>query len=202
LKKITISIVDYGVGNHTSVIHSLRTSGFRVKVGVDKWIFEDSDVVLLPGVGGFPSAMQELIKLNLVDYLKLRAQKQQPIIGICLGMQLLTEESHEFQRTPGLGIIPGDVVPLRNPAWHIGWNTLNCMNDSPVFSNQRKTFYFNHSHIYEGPSKYKVCTTKHEVEFASVIRSGNTIGFQFHPEKSQVAGRELLHKTIVEVCSA
>lgn len=201
MKKISVTILDYNVGNHGSLMHSLKSMGFYVRISEDIQELKASDVVILPGVGAFPSAMQELERLNLVDYLIERANKQQPIIGICLGMQLLAEQSYEHKHTLGLGIIPGEFIALNNPQWHIGWNTLTCTGEKQSID-QNRSFYFNHSYIYNGPSEYQVCTTTHGKTFASIIRNKTTIGIQFHPEKSQESGRTLLKGLINEVCNA
>ena len=95
MKKISVTVLNYNVGNHGSLIHSLKSMGFYVRISENIQVLKESDVVILPGVGAFPSAMQELERLNLVDYLIERANKQQPIIGICLGMQLLADSQQE-----------------------------------------------------------------------------------------------------------
>lgn len=122
-----VVVVDYGMGNHASVIHCLRDLGFRVRVSAEIAVLDSADVLLLPGVGAFPAAMQSLHQRGLVDYLQRQAREQRPIIGICLGMQLLTSASHEFQYTAGLDIIPGEFVALFGAKWHTGWNTLECV---------------------------------------------------------------------------
>lgn len=194
---VTVGIVDYGMGNHASVIHSLRDLGFRVRVSAEPEVLDDTDVLVLPGVGAFPAAMQALHQRGLVSYLQQQAREQRPIIGICLGMQLLTSASNEFQYTAGLDLIPGEVVALTGAKWHIGWNTLECVNaDSLLQPSDGQAFYFNHSFCYQGPSEYQVALSRHPEPFASVIRRGNVVGIQFHPEKSQEAGRVLLKNLI------
>jgi glutamine amidotransferase len=200
LSFITVGLVDYGMGNHASVIHSLRKLGFRVRVSGDPEVLVDTDVLFIPGVGAFPAAMKSLHQRGLVDFLQQQARKQHPIIGICLGMQLLASSSSEFEYTLGLNIIPGEVVPMVGTKWHIGWNTLECIDpESSLQSSDGKAFYFNHSFCYQGPCEYQVGLSRHPNPFASVIRRGKVIGIQFHPEKSQEAGRELLKNLILEV---
>lgn len=200
---ITVGIVDYGMGNHASVIHSLRDLGFRVRVSADPEVLDGTDVLVLPGVGAFPAAMQALHQRGLVSYLQQRAREQHPIIGICLGMQLLTSASHEFEYTAGLDLIPGEIVPLTEPKWHIGWNTLECVNsDALLQASDGQAFYFNHSFCYQGPTEYQVGLTRHPGLFGSVIRRGNVIGVQFHPEKSQEAGRRLLKNVVTGLTHA
>jgi imidazole glycerol-phosphate synthase subunit HisH len=194
---ITVGIIDYGVGNHASVINSLRALGFRVKVSDNIEVLNNTDVLLLPGVGAFPSAMEELHKRNLVNYLQEQAQRQKPILGICLGMQLLASTSNELKYTAGLDLIPGEIVALASPKWHIGWNTLECSASDPLLQlNDGKAFYFNHSFGYLGPDEYQVCSVRYPQPIACVIRRGSVLGVQFHPEKSQSAGREFLKDII------
>lgn len=195
---VTVGIVDYGMGNHASVIHSLRDLGFRVRVSADIQVLDSTDVLVLPGVGAFPSAMQALYQRGLVNYLQQQAREQRPIIGICLGMQLLCSASHEFKYTAGLDLIPGEIVPLSGAKWHIGWNTLECVEpDLMLQSSDGQTFYFNHSFCYQGPREYQAGVSRHPGPFASVIRRGKVVGIQFHPEKSQEAGRVLLKSLIL-----
>lgn len=203
MNQVTVGIVDYGMGNHASVIHSLRDLGFRVRVSDVPEVLDASDILVLPGVGAFPAAMQVLHQRGLVSYLQQQAREQRPIIGICLGMQLLTSASHEFQYTAGLDLIPGEVVPLTGAKWHIGWNTLECVNTDPLLQpSDGQAFYFNHSFCYQGPNEYQVGLARHPGPFAAVIRRGNSVGIQFHPEKSQAAGRALLKNIISGVTHA
>jgi len=201
MKRINVTIVNYNVGNYASLSYSLKALGFNVRVSSEHSALVDSDIVILPGVGAFSSAMQELERLDLVGSLKDLASNKHPIIGICLGMQLLTECSYEHQHTIGLGIIPGEFVSFENSRLHIGWNTLEGINSEKNIDSN-KSYYFNHSYVYKGPSKYQICTTTHLEKFASIIRNENTIGLQFHPEKSQKSGKELLQKIINEACVA
>ena len=120
LKKISIAILDYGVGNHSSVLRTLRYLGYRAKVCRDKEELNNSDIILLPGVGAFPTAMHYLYKYELVSYLKDAHKSSKPIIGICLGMQLLADCSKEIKVTSGLGLIPGNIEPIIGKKWHIG----------------------------------------------------------------------------------
>ena len=196
---VTVGIVDYGMGNHASVIHSLRELGFRVRVSVsaEAEVLDDTDVLVLPGVGAFSSAMQALHQRGLVGYLQQQAREHRPIIGICLGMQLLTSASCEHQYTAGLDLIPGEVIALTGAKWHIGWNTLECVEpDSLLQGSDGQAFYFNHSFCYQGPSEYQIAISRNPEPIASVIRRGNVVGIQFHPEKSQEAGRVLLKNLI------
>ena len=192
-----IGVVDYGMGNHASVVHSLRDIGFRVRVSDEPAMLDKVDVLLLPGVGAFPSAMRALHQRGLVDYLQQQARDRRPIIGICLGMQLLTTGSSEFEYTAGLDLIPGNVIPLNGARWHIGWNTLECIGpDLSLQSSDRQVFYFNHSFCYQGPAEFQIGLSRYPEPFVCAIRRGNIVGVQFHPEKSQYAGKNLLESLI------
>ena len=195
-----VGIVDYGMGNHASVKHSLYDLGYRVRVSNDKEVLDAVDVLVLPGVGAFPSAMQALHQHGLVDYLQAAARRHRPILGICLGMQLLASASHEIEYTAGLDLIPGEILPFADRSWHIGWNTLECILPDPLLhASDTQAFYFNHSFQYQGPTEYQICVTRYPDPFAAVIRRGNVVGLQFHPEKSQAAGKELLKKLITGI---
>ena len=131
MSNITIGIVDYGMGNHASVAHSLRELGFRVRITKNPEELDLVDALILPGVGAYPLAMRTLHDQGLVVYLQEQAHLQRPLIGICLGMQLLASASYEHEYTIGLGLIPGEIVPFVDRGWHIGWNTLEYLkNDS------------------------------------------------------------------------
>jgi glutamine amidotransferase len=203
MNQITVGLVDYGMGNHASVVHSLRDLDLRVRVSAAPEVLDACDVLLLPGVGAFPAAMQALHERRLVSYLQQQARAQRPIVGICLGMQLLTSASCEFQYTTGLDIIPGEIVPLDGAKWHIGWNTLKCVKVDTLFQpSDGQAFYFNHSFCYQGPSEYQMALSCHPVPFAAVIKCSNSVGIQFHPEKSQAAGRALLKNIIFGLAHA
>jgi len=198
----TVGIVDYGMGNHASVTHSLRDLGYRVRISKDKAALDAVDVLILPGVGAFPSAMAALHQHGLVTYLQEQSRRQRPIIGICLGMQLLASASYEHEYTVGLDLVPGEVVPFPAKSWHIGWNTLECIQKDPLLQlSDGQAFYFNHSFKYEGPVEYQACVARHPDAFAAVIRRGSVIGLQFHPEKSQIAGKALLKNMIAGLTS-
>jgi len=203
LNTITVGLVDYGMGNHASVVHALRDIGFRVRTSAEIEVLDEVDVLLLPGVGAYPSAMQALHERGLVGYLQSQAREQRPIIGICLGMQLLASASHEHRYTAGLDLVPGEVMPLEDSKWHIGWNTIECVrHDALLTSSDGQAFYFNHSFSYRGPSEYQVAISRHPTPLVSVIRRGKVVGLQFHPEKSQSAGRVLLKNLITGLCHA
>ncbi len=202
MSKKKIGIVDYGIGNHASIASCLKSIGFNVIVSDNKSVLDETDLLVLPGVGAFPTAMQALHKKDLVRYLKNKADESKAIIGICLGMQLLADSSDEGGHCAGLEIIPGKVMAFSNAECHVGWNSIKSLTDESSFKSSDDDFYFNHSYFYDGPNIYKVCFTKFNTTYASVIRKQNTVGIQFHPEKSQEAGRVLLKKIISEVLYA
>lgn len=203
MKIITVGIVDYGMGNHASVIHNLRDLGFRVRVLTELAELDAADALLLPGVGAFPVAMRNLHERGLVTYLQEQARLQRPLVGICLGMQLLASASYEHGYTVGMDLIPGEIRPFANHGAHIGWNTLECTLNDPLFaSSDGQAFYFNHSFYFDGPSEYQVAVARHPSAFAAALRRGSVTGVQFHPEKSQMAGKALLKNLITGLVNA
>jgi imidazole glycerol phosphate synthase glutamine amidotransferase subunit len=162
-----------------------------------------ADVLLLPGVGAFPAAMSSLHARKLTGFLKDAARAGTPIVGLCLGMQLLADASLEFGRTPGLGLIPGEVVPLPQETRHIGWNSIDVVGGDDLLAvSDGEVVYFNHSYVFVTEREYCTCTTTLGHTFTAGVRRGNVVGLQFHPEKSQDAGRTLLRHIIEEVAHA
>jgi glutamine amidotransferase len=195
---ITVGIVDYGVGNHASVSHTMRELGYRVRIGYSAEILDTVDVLVLPGVGAYPPAMQAIAARGLNTYLKEQVRQQRPLVGICLGMQLLATEGHELGYTAGLDLIPGKVVPLNTPRWHIGWNSIETTSsDTLLAGSDGDAFYFNHSFVFDAPQEYVAAVARHGQPINAVVRRGRVAGVQFHPEKSQLAGKRLL-KNIIE----
>lgn len=198
MKRKTIGIVDYGVGNHNSVLRTFQGLGYRCRITNDRDILAAADVLVLPGVGAFPAAMSALHQQGLAGYLCELAREGKPFIGLCLGMQLLADESLEHGVTAGLGLIPGTVRLLPSMNWHIGWNSLETIQLDPLIaSSDGESFYFNHSHVFEAPTVYQVAISRVQgSSFAVAVRRGNVVGLQFHPEKSQAAGKELLARLV------
>ena len=197
MSRRTIGIVDYGVGNHTSVWRALHRLEYRCRVSRDPAVLSETDLLLLPGVGAFPAAMEALHRHGLVPYLQEQARLGRPIVGICLGMQLLADTSTELGYTAGLGLVPGQVVALQSGRWHIGWNTLEVLGDDPMFKpSDGKALYFNHSFVFDAPPAYAAGAARLDRPFNVVVRRANIVGLQFHPEKSQWAGREMLRNVI------
>jgi len=195
-----VGVVDYGVGNHTSVLRCVRRLGFRARISSQPDQLDQADVLLLPGVGAFPTAMERLHATGLVGYLQRAAQLGRPLIGICLGMQLLAESSTELGFTPGLGLIPGAVEAIGEPRWHIGWNSLEVpLRHQLLHASDGEVMYFNHSYCFRGPTDFVVAISRvyeGSEPLVAVIQRGSVWGLQFHPEKSQGPGLELLDRLI------
>lgn len=203
MSRLSVGIVNYGVGNLASVRHCLQDLDFRCRVSDDTAVLAGCDLLLLPGVGAFPLAMKALQARGLDRFLVEQAAEGRPLLGICLGMQLLTDASHEGGLTRGLGLIPGEVESLGQGRWHIGWNTVEKVTASALFDlDGGESFYFNHSYVYRGAEEYQLCRTAFGGDFASMIGSGKTVGIQFHPEKSQLAGHKLLQQIVRRLCDA
>jgi len=206
MSRITVGIVDYGAGNLTSVKQSLYSMGYRSRVSSDIDTLDNSDLLLVPGVGAFPSAMKALHKTELAEYIVDKSHQGKPIIGICLGMQLLMDCSHELELTSGLGLIPGEVRPLSEADWHIGWNNIETLRQRDrfkIFDGQ--TVYFNHSYVVHTDDEYVVAVSRinHETDpFTVAVCRNNVVGLQFHPEKSQKSGRKVLSSVIKELADA
>ena len=200
--KPTIVIIDYEMGNIRSVHNSFNKMGAKVKSSNSKKDISQADAIILPGVGAFGKAMQSLNKLNLVNpILDFALEKKKPILGICLGMQLLADSSEENGLNKGLGLIPGEVRKikckegLRLP--HIGWNELDIQKESPLFHDIKEdSFYFVHSYFFKSHSKYISATTDYGYKITSAIQNENIFGVQFHPEKSQTGGMKLIKNFI------
>lgn len=198
----TIGIVDYGVGNHTSVWRALHALGYRCRVSADPAVLDATDLLVLPGVGAFGAAMEALHRHGLVEYLKTQSGQGKPFVGLCLGMQLMADASYEHGLTAGLGLIAGQVTPLRDARWHIGWNSIEVTRDDPIFrGSDGDSVYFNHSYVFDAAPEYQVGVARLTGAFPVVVRRGNLVGIQFHPEKSQDAGRRLLRNVVEGLCS-
>jgi imidazole glycerol phosphate synthase glutamine amidotransferase subunit len=203
VKKLTVGIVDYGVGNHSSVRHTLRELGMRCRTSDQPAALDGCDILLLPGVGAFRPAIEAVRARSLDTYLLEHVRKGRPLLGICLGMQLLSEGSYENGFTPGLGLIAGEVAQLAAPHWHIGWNTVEVLGTDPLFGpSDGQSFFFNHSYAFRAPHPHAVCKSVATGAFTAGVRRDNVAGVQFHPEKSQDAGRELLRHLVPGLCNA
>ena len=198
--RLTVGIVDFGVGNHTSVLRCVRQMGFRARISHQPDHLDQADVLLLPGVGAFPTAMERLYATGLVSYLQRAAQLRRPVIGICLGMQLLAQSSTELGFTPGLGLIPGAVEAIGAPRWHIGWNSVEVDDSQSLLkASDGAVMYFNHSYVFRGPEAFVAAharVSEWSEPLVAAIHRDSVWGLQFHPEKSQAPGLELLERLI------
>lgn len=195
-----IAIVDYGVGNLFSLSASLAHLGLDSTVTADPEKIRSADQIILPGVGAFGDAMNKLNSTGLVPLLKEQAQ-QKPLLGICLGMQLLFEQSSEYGIHQGLGLIPGKVEPLLPQVEplglkvpHMGWNQLQIQRPDPFlkyFQNGEYVYYV-HSFYATGCQDYLLAQSPYGVQVPGLVKNGKVYGAQFHPEKSGDAGLRLL----------
>ena len=195
-----VAIVDYGVGNLFSLECSLNAIGAEVVVTADPEILKAADQIILPGVGAFEDAAKKLRSTGLDVVLKDLAAVGKPLLGICLGMQMLFEKSYEYGEHQGLGLIPGQVVPMEGviPAElkipHIGWNALKFTKNSPLFSQIKDgdCVYFVHSYYATGCDAHLIATAEYGAELTAAVAKGNVFGCQFHPEKSGTVGLNIL----------
>ena len=204
MKKKIIGIVDFSYGNHDSLSQIFKNLGFNCFVSSDQKELGKSDLLILPGVGAFKPAMLNLKSKNLDRYLINSAHAKRPILGICLGMQLLASWSEENVKTSGLDIIPGRVKRLVSGGSHIGWNNIVKAKSESLFTTAHgNNYYFNHSYEYECSEEYVSCTTSFEQQsIVAAIKLHNVVGLQFHPEKSQGSGMELLQFLLDELTNA
>ena len=198
------AIIDYGVGNLFSLASSLRFLGAECAVTRDADEVRRADRIILPGVGAFGDAAAKLAATGLVPVLRERAAAGVPLLGICLGMQLLFEKSYEYGEHEGLGFIRGSVCPLEPDLAaagkslkvpHIGWNALHLVRpDSPLMQNTREGqhVYFVHSFYAKDCDAALVATAGYGVTVPATVADGNVYGCQFHPEKSGKAGLDIL----------
>ena len=196
-----LSIVDYGVGNLFSLKSSLEAIGESPLVTGDPQQLRESPRIILPGVGAFADAAEKLRALGLDTVLKEKAAAGTPILGICLGMQLLFEKSFEYGEHAGLGLIPGEVIPMEGliPAElkipHIGWNALHLSaNKHPLFAQveENDCVYFVHSYFASNCDGAVIATTEYGKELTAAVAQGSVMGCQFHPEKSGKVGLNIL----------
>jgi len=194
-----ITIIDYGMGNLRSVQKACEKLGFEAVVSSNSDEIAAAEKLILPGVGAFRDAIAHLQDSGFVEPIKDHINADKPLLGICLGLQLLFDRSYEDGEYEGLGIIPGQVVRfpsqpgLKVP--HMGWNKLQVKQETPLLNGipADAHFYFVHSY-YVVPEDDSVlaATSEHGVEFCAMIRRGNLLATQFHPEKSQRVGLKLL----------
>ncbi len=195
-----IAIVDYGVGNLFSLRCSLESLGLKAEVSSVPDVIRNADRVILPGVGAFGDAADKLRETGLDRVVIEQAEAGKPLLGICLGMQLLFDKSYEFGEHAGLGLLHGQVIPMQGtiPAGlkipQMGWNALLVKRSHPLLKNVREgdCVYFVHSYYASDCEDSLIATTEYGIELTAVAANGNVMGCQFHPEKSGKVGLGIL----------
>ncbi len=194
-----IAIIDYGVGNLFSLRSSFAFISADAAVTGDPETIAASDRIVLPGVGAFEDAAKKLRESGLDWIVRQETAKGKPLLGICLGMQMLFEESHEYGVHKGLGLIPGKIMPLEPVAGglkvpHIGWNALSFKKESKLYKyvNDGDHLYFVHSYYGAECDEYVSATAEYGIDVTASVERGSVYGTQFHPEKSGEVGLNIL----------
>ena len=201
-----IAIIDYGVGNLFSLRSSLKEIGAEAVVTSDEKVIAEADRIILPGVGAFEDAARKLRESGMADVVKKEAAAGKPMMGICLGMQLMFDVGYEYGVHEGLGLIRGsvrpiaDVIPADYKIPHIGWNLLKFRKESPLFKYIKEDdyVYFVHSYYAAECDDSVIAVTEYGAELTAAVAAGNVYGCQFHPEKSGEVGMKIL-KAFVEL---
>ena len=205
---MSIAIVDYGVGNLLSLQSSFAHIGAEASVTSDAGEIAAAERVVLPGVGAFGDAARKLRRSGLDKAVLDTAGAGKPLLGICLGMQLLFDRSYEYGEHAGLGLIPGEVrpiaevIPAEHKIPHIGWNSLDfCDVDSPLFRyiHEKDHVYFVHSYYAANCAAHTIATAEYGAPLTAAVQRDNIYGCQFHPEKSGTVGLNIL-RAFCEVC--
>lgn len=199
-----IALVDYGSGNLRSVEKALTTVGAEVCLTSDPGVVLAAEKVVLPGVGAFSDAMSGLAERGLAKIIKESAAGGTPLLGICVGMQLLFEESEEHGHHTGLELLPGWVQRFKTPGLkipHTGWNRILPTRECPLLHDlpSGAYAYFNHSYFCEATTEDTLAYTEYGIRYSSIVGRGHLFGVQFHPEKSQQVGLTIL-RNFVENC--
>lgn len=193
---MTHVIIDYDVGNLASLESGFKRAQLSTIVTSDLSVIGAAQSLILPGVGAFKPAMDSLKEKGLLASVKAHVAAGKPLLGICLGMQFLFEESEEFGRHPGLGFIPGTIKPIQDAPKlpHMGWNDLTVQKHTALTEaiETGDFVYFVHSFFADTPARTWVATTEYGVTIPAVVQKDNVIGMQFHPEKSAQVGERLL----------
>lgn len=195
-----IAIIDYGVGNLFSLKSSFAAIGKDAVVTSDKEVISSADKIVLPGVGAFGDAAEKLFSSGLADVVIDEVKKGKPLLGICLGMQLLFDKSFEYGEHKGLGLIKGEIRPIKEvipkdyKIPHIGWNALDFKGKSPIFKYLKEgdCVYFVHSYYGANCDESVIATAEYGVPLTAAVASNNVFGCQFHPEKSGNVGLNIL----------
>lgn len=200
-----IAIADYGIGNLGSVTKAFRRAGAEVELVGDAARLSRADALVLPGDGAFAATMAEIEARGLVPVLREAVAARKPLLGICIGMQILFEESEEHGRHRGLGFLPGRVVRFDGelPVPHMGWNRLRARRAHPVLDGvpDGAHVYFVHSYWCDAADDVVVATSDYGHDFPAVVARGSVLGLQFHPEKSQDVGQRMV-EAFVEIARA
>ncbi|MBQ3329575.1 MAG: imidazole glycerol phosphate synthase subunit HisH [Ruminococcus sp.] len=195
-----IAIIDYGVGNLFSLQSSFAAIGEEAVVTADPAVIAQADRLILPGVGAFEDAAKKLRDSGMADVIKREVADGKPLMGICLGMQLLLDKSYEYGEHEGLGLIHGNVRPIADvidkdlKIPHIGWNRLIVKKQSPLFRylNDGDCVYFVHSYYVADCEEAVTAVAEYSAELTASVENGNVFGCQFHPEKSGDVGLKIL----------
>ena len=192
-----IAVIDYGAGNLKSVTKALDYLGYVNQIASDPTDLNRADGLILPGVGAFPKCMEALRNCGMDGAILRQVQGGKPLLGICLGMQMLLDESEEITPTAGLGLIPGRVERIQTPCKlpHIGWNSLSIRHENPLTAglSQGDYVYFVHTFCARVEREHDLAmTTDYGAEVAAMVARGNVFGCQFHPEKSGDVGMTIL----------
>lgn len=190
------AIIDYGVGNLKSVSNAMSYLGEKTEITCDPKRLERADALILPGVGAFPDAADKL-RASGLDRLIIRQAEKKPVLGICLGMQLLFQWGEEVRHSQGLGLVSGGVRRMETACKlpHIGWNSLRFYHDSPLFRGLEEGAYVYFVHSFCGAdalSEQVIATTDYGCSVVAAVQNGNVFGCQFHPEKSGETGLAML----------
>ncbi len=195
-----IAIVDYGVGNLFSLNCSFKKVGADTVFASDERTIENADKIILPGVGAFANAAKKLQESGLGEVVKRQVQKGKYVMGVCLGMQLLFERSHEYGNHEGLGLIKGEVVPMRGyiddglKVPHVGWNSLRIEKPSILwkYCKDGDYVYYVHSYFASNCQDAVIATSEYGKPLTAAVAKDNVLGCQFHPEKSGEVGLQIL----------
>ena len=195
-----ITIIDYGVGNLSSLQSSFRAIGQDSLISSDPDEIRRAEKLLLPGVGAFPDAVRLLRERDLFQVVKDEAARGKKILGVCLGMQLLFERSYEYGENEGLGLLKGEVVPMKGSIReglkipHMGWNSLHILRDNELLKYMKEGdyVYFVHSFYAAGCEESLLASCEYGAEIAAAVAKDNVYGCQFHPEKSGTVGLDIL----------
>ena len=203
MSQVTIGVIDYGMGNRRSVQKAFEHVGACASITRDHDELNACAGLVLPGVGAFPAAMRNLTELGLAELIARRASDGRPLLGVCLGMQLLFQSSSELGHTRGLGLIPGEVTALETGGLrvpHIGWSEVAFERPSPVTAGLPTDgcpFYHVHSFAARpGDRSAVIGSSRYGERFATIVENGSVFGVQFHPEKSSAHGLQMLQNFV------